>query len=108
LPRLIESHYEHIYGGCVAKLNAIIDELATVDPASTPPSVIARLKRDELTALNSTLLHELYFASLGGDGRAVPEGWPPRSRATSAASRAGGRSSLRSARRSLAAPDGCS
>jgi len=23
--------------------------------------------------LNSTLLHELYFASLGGDGRAVPE-----------------------------------
>ncbi len=24
-------------------------------------------------ALNSTLLHELYFASLGGDGRAVPD-----------------------------------
>src|SRR5829696_8957126 len=73
LPRLIESHYEHIYGGCVAKLNAIIDELATFDPATTPPSIIARLKRDELTALNSTLLHELYFASLGGDGRAGPE-----------------------------------
>jgi hypothetical protein len=26
-----------------------------------------------MAALNSTLLHELYFASLGGDGRAVPE-----------------------------------
>jgi Fe-Mn family superoxide dismutase len=26
------------------------------------------LKRDELVALNSTLLHELYFASLGGEG----------------------------------------
>jgi hypothetical protein len=25
------------------------------------------------TALNSTLLHELYFASLGGDGRVPPE-----------------------------------
>jgi len=27
------------------------------------------LKREELAALNSTLLHELYFASLGGDGQ---------------------------------------
>jgi Fe-Mn family superoxide dismutase len=27
------------------------------------------LKREELVALNSTLLHELYFASMGGDGR---------------------------------------
>jgi Fe-Mn family superoxide dismutase len=72
-PRLFESHYEHIYGGCVAKLNAIADELAALDPATTSPSTIARLKRDELTAINSTLLHELYFASLGGDGRAVPE-----------------------------------
>src|ERR1041384_379263 len=26
-----------------------------------------------MAALNSTLLHELYFASMGGDGRAVPE-----------------------------------
>jgi Fe-Mn family superoxide dismutase len=26
-----------------------------------------------MAALNSTLLHELYFASIGGDGRAVPE-----------------------------------
>jgi superoxide dismutase, Fe-Mn family len=34
--------------------------------------VIHRLKRDEFTALNSMLLHELYFASIGGDGRAVP------------------------------------
>src|SRR5581483_9612480 len=27
------------------------------------------LKREELAALNSTLLHELYFASLGGEGK---------------------------------------
>jgi Fe-Mn family superoxide dismutase len=31
--------------------------------------LINELKRDELIALNSTLLHELYFASLGGDGK---------------------------------------
>jgi Fe-Mn family superoxide dismutase len=72
-PRLIESHYEHDYGGAVARLNALAQELAALDPASAPPDAIGRLKRDEAAALNSMLLHELYFASLGGDGRAVPE-----------------------------------
>jgi superoxide dismutase, Fe-Mn family len=47
--------------------------LATLDPATTPAHVLSRLKRGEATALNATLLHELYFASLGGDGRNVPE-----------------------------------
>src|SRR5829696_4583722 len=72
-PRLIESHYEHNYGGTVVRLNAITEELAALDPATTSADAISRLKRDQLAALNSTLLHELYFASLGGDGRAVPE-----------------------------------
>ena len=72
-PRLIESHYENNYGGALNRLNAIAEELARLDPATTPAAVINRLKRDEATALNSTLLHELYFASIGGDGRAVPE-----------------------------------
>jgi len=72
-PRLIESHYERNYGGDLRRLNAISEELAGLDPAKVPADAIARLKRDEAAALNSTLLHELYFASLGGDGRAVPE-----------------------------------
>jgi len=71
-PRLIESHYEVNYGGVVNRLNAISKELAELDPG-TPPETIHRLKRDEFAALNSMLLHELYFASMGGDGRAVPE-----------------------------------
>ena len=71
-PRLIESHYEVNYGGTVNRLNAIVEQLEFLDPAKTPAEVIHRLKRDEFTALNSMLLHELYFASLGGDGRAVP------------------------------------
>jgi Fe-Mn family superoxide dismutase len=71
-PRLIESHYEINYGGAVRRLNAIADELAALDP-STSGAAVHRLKRDEFVALNSTLLHELYFASLGGDGRAVPD-----------------------------------
>ena len=71
-PRLIESHYELNYGGTVNRLNSIAAQLALLDRATTPPEVIHRLKRDEFSALNSMLLHELYFASLGGDGRAVP------------------------------------
>jgi Fe-Mn family superoxide dismutase len=71
-PRLIESHYEINYGGTVNRLNALTQQLALLDRATTPPEVMHRLKRDEFTALNSMLLHELYFSSLGGDGRAVP------------------------------------
>jgi Fe-Mn family superoxide dismutase len=71
-PRLIESHYENNYGGALSRLNAISEELETLDLAAAPAHVVARLKQEEIAALNSTLLHELYFASLGGDGRAVP------------------------------------
>jgi Fe-Mn family superoxide dismutase len=72
-PRLIESHYETNYGSAVRHLNAVTEELQALDPATAPIESMGRLKRDQSAALNSTLLHELYFASLGGDGRAVPE-----------------------------------
>src|SRR5262249_55472722 len=49
----IESHYEHNYGGAFTRLNAISDELAALDPATTPPHIIRRLKQDEAAALNS-------------------------------------------------------
>ena len=71
-PGLIESHYELNYGGAVNRLNSITQQLEFLDRAKTPAEVIHRLKRDEFTALNSVLLHELYFSSIGGDGRAVP------------------------------------
>jgi superoxide dismutase, Fe-Mn family len=71
-PHLIESHYENDYGSALNRLNVIADELDKLDLATTPAHVVSRLKRDEAAALNSTLLHELYFASLGGDGRTVP------------------------------------
>ena len=66
---LIESHYENNYGGVMRRLNAITAQLESLDMASTPGHVISSLKREELIALNSTLLHELYFASMGGDGK---------------------------------------
>jgi superoxide dismutase, Fe-Mn family len=66
--QLIESHYENNYGGALRRLNAISAQLASLDFAKAPGYVINGLKREELVALNSTLLHELYFASMGGDG----------------------------------------
>lgn len=71
--RLIESHYENNYGGALNRLNAISEEIERLDLGNAPNPSLARLKRDEIAALNSTLLHELYFASLGGDGRVVPD-----------------------------------
>ena len=70
-PRLIESHYENNYGAALNRLNAVTRELETLDSRPSPAQVISRLNRERAALLNSTLLHELYFASLGGDGRKV-------------------------------------
>src|SRR5512140_831814 len=72
-PKLIESHYENNYGGALRRLNAIARQLESLDFASTPGYVLNGLKREELVTLNSTLLHELYFASLGGEGKPAGE-----------------------------------
>ena len=71
--RLLVSHYENNYGGAVRRLNAIRGELARLDPAAAPGFVLNGLKREELIATNSMLLHELYFDGLGGSGGA-PDG----------------------------------
>jgi len=71
--RLLESHYENNYGGAVRRLNAIEARLATVDWSSLPSYEVTGLKREELIAANSMLLHEVYFDALGGSG-GDPEG----------------------------------
>ena len=67
--KLIESHYENNYGGAVRRLNAITQQLESLDFATAPGYVVNGLKREELVAMNSMVLHELYFASMGGDGQ---------------------------------------
>lgn len=67
-PALITSHHQNNYGGAVKRLNAIRKDLAAVPFATAPGFQLNGLKREELIATNSMLLHELYFASLGGDG----------------------------------------
>ena len=72
--RLIASHYENNYGGAVRRLNAIRGDLAKLDPASAPGFRLNGLKREELIATNSMLLHEVYFEALGEGGGGDPTG----------------------------------
>jgi Fe-Mn family superoxide dismutase len=67
--KLIVSHHENNYGGAVKRLNAIAAQWQALDVASAPVFVINGLKREELIAANSMILHELYFDSLDGDGQ---------------------------------------
>ena len=66
--KLIVSHYENNYGAAVRSLNAVRDRLAGLDLAAAPSSDVRALKGEELMAMGSVGLHELYFGSLGGDG----------------------------------------
>jgi Fe-Mn family superoxide dismutase len=70
--RLIVSHYENNYGGAVRTLNAVRAELAALD-ARAPGYRVRALKREELIAMGSVTLHELYFGNLGGEGHKVPD-----------------------------------
>ena len=66
--KLLTSHYENNYGGAVRRLNAITAQLANLDVATAPVFVINGLKREELIATNSMIIHELYFDGLAGGG----------------------------------------
>jgi superoxide dismutase, Fe-Mn family len=82
---LLRSHHQNNYSGAVKRLNAIRAQWGRLAVGSAPVFEINGLKREELIATNSMLLHELYFASLGGgngqDGQAIP---PPMAMALAA------------------------
>jgi superoxide dismutase, Fe-Mn family len=63
--RLIVSHYENNYGGAVKRLNLIQEKLAELDYSKAAGFLINGLKREELIAMNSMILHELFFGGLG-------------------------------------------
>ncbi|CAK0764715.1 Superoxide dismutase (Fe) [Gammaproteobacteria bacterium] len=70
---LILSHYENNYGGAVKRLGAITEQLRNLNLLNTPVFVLNGLKREELIATNSMILHEVYFESMGGIG-GMPDG----------------------------------
>lgn len=68
--KLIRSHHENNYSGAVGALNNVEKRLAAmIADKDTPGYVYADLKREELVRTGSVVLHELYFANLGGDGK---------------------------------------
>lgn len=62
--RLLVSHHDNNYVGAVKRLGAIRGDLAKADPATVPGYQLNGLKREELIAWNSMILHEVYFAGL--------------------------------------------
>jgi len=72
--RLLVSHYENNYGGALRRLNAIRARVAALDWARAPAFEVNGLKREELSAAGSVMLHEIFFESLGGYGDNSPTG----------------------------------
>lgn len=64
--KLIVSHYVNNYGGAARRLAVITDEGHNQWPKIGYQ--VNGLKKEELIAANSVFLHEIYFASLGGNG----------------------------------------
>jgi superoxide dismutase, Fe-Mn family len=63
--RMLVSHYENSYGGPVRRLNSIPEQLIELDYGKVPVFMINGLKREELIATNSMILHECFFCQLG-------------------------------------------
>jgi Fe-Mn family superoxide dismutase len=66
--KILVSHHDNNYAGAVRRLNAIAAQFAALDVATAPVFTINGLKREELIAMNSMILHDLYFESLGAGG----------------------------------------
>jgi superoxide dismutase, Fe-Mn family len=62
--KLLTSHHDNNYVGAVKRLGAIRGEFGKLDLATAPVFTINGLKREELIAWNSMILHEVYFAGL--------------------------------------------
>jgi Fe-Mn family superoxide dismutase len=66
--RVLVSHHDNNYAGAVRRLNTIHAQFRALDVATAPGFTINGLKREELMAMNSMILHELYFDGLGAGG----------------------------------------
>jgi Fe-Mn family superoxide dismutase len=69
--KLITSHHDNNYAGAVKALNAVeLRLVALAKEKDLPPYIYGDLKRQELIRTGSIVLHEKYFANLGGNGKA--------------------------------------
>jgi superoxide dismutase, Fe-Mn family len=63
--KLLTSHHDNNYASAVKRLGAVQGEFAKLDLATAPNFMVNGLKREELIAQNSMVLHEIYFSCLG-------------------------------------------
>jgi Fe-Mn family superoxide dismutase len=69
--KLIKSHWENNYQGAVGALNVVEQRLAAMMADKAAPAyAYTGLKREELIRTGSVVMHEHYFANLGGNGKA--------------------------------------
>ncbi len=69
--KLIVSHHDNNYVGAVKALNVVEAKLAALmKDKDLPVYMYGDLKRQELIRTGSIVLHEKYFANLGGNGKA--------------------------------------
>jgi Fe-Mn family superoxide dismutase len=66
--RLLVSHHDNNYVGAVRRLGQIQGQVGALD-AAAPGFQLTGLKREELLAWNSMVLHEIYFAQFGRPNR---------------------------------------
>src|SRR5690242_11514702 len=55
--KMLVSHHDNNYAGAVRRLGAIVTQFKALDPATAPVFQINGLKREELLAWNSMILH---------------------------------------------------
>src|SRR5262245_19108461 len=60
------------YGGAVKRLNLIDEQLAGLDYPNAAGFLVNGLKREQLIAMNSMILHELFFDGLGDQSAPGP------------------------------------
>lgn len=69
--KLITSHHDNNYVGAVKALNIVENRLSMLmKDKDLPVYLYGDLKRQELIRTGSMVLHEKYFANLGGNGKA--------------------------------------
>ena len=69
--KMILSHHNNNYGGAVKRAKLIEEKIALLD-SNTNPFELGSLKREQMVALNSMILHEYYFDNLGSSGQISP------------------------------------
>ncbi|MCX6074231.1 MAG: Fe-Mn family superoxide dismutase [Campylobacterales bacterium] len=66
--KMILSHHQNNYGGAVKRAKLIEEKISLLN-ADSNPFEFGSLKREEMVALNSMILHEYYFDGLGSSGK---------------------------------------